>query len=428
LANQRLAKPHWPLAMPRAERSLRVELNSTGGPVEVEESVAIVTDVATALAALAGRVVHRELKPENILLLEGAWCLADFGIARYAESTTASNTWKDFWSAPYAAPERWQHQRATGATDVYSLGVMTFEMLTGRLPFLGPDRSDFRDQHLREDAAPLSGVPAALAGLVTECLFKEPGARPSAANLLARLGRISTPPSRGAAALQAANAAARTAEAEAQARASAAALAEDRRSGLLRAAKASFVTLSSILREAIEENAPAATLSPRATPDDWSYKLGEATLGVDPPRFTPLGAWGHPEWAPSFEVIAQAAIGIQFPADRSGYQGRNHSLWYCDAKEPGIFRWYETAFMVSPLIPKRFAQEPMRFDPGEEAGKALWRGMAEWQLAWPFTPVDQGEEGEFVDRWIEWFGLASAGNLHHPSSMPERQAEGSWRR
>lgn len=264
-------KTHWALAMPRADRSLRAELDATT-PLVPTDAIPILTDVATALASIAGKVVHRDLKPENILLLNGNWSLADFGIARYAEATTASNTWKDAWSAPYASPERWQHQRATGATDVYSLGVMAYEMLSGAWPFPGPDRADFRDQHLRQDPPTLSGIPASLAGLVTECMFKEPGARPSAANVLARLGRVSVTPSPGAAALQQANAAALSARAEEQAQASAAAEAAGRRTALITAARTTFSGVCGVLREE-----SANTHRPRRSIPEPSRTIGRSS-------------------------------------------------------------------------------------------------------------------------------------------------------
>ena len=72
----------WVLVMPRAEKSLRQHLNACGGPLSVADSVVILIDIATTLADLDGKVVHRDLKPENVLLLDGRWCLADFGISR----------------------------------------------------------------------------------------------------------------------------------------------------------------------------------------------------------------------------------------------------------------------------------------------------------------------------------------------------------
>lgn len=128
----------WVLVMPRAERSVREHLIEAAGALEMVDALAVLSDVAAALADLEGRVVHRDLKPENILLLEGHWRLADFGISRYAEATTAPDTRKFSMTPPYAAPEQWRWERATSATDVYALGVLAYELLTGSRPFLGP--------------------------------------------------------------------------------------------------------------------------------------------------------------------------------------------------------------------------------------------------------------------------------------------------
>lgn len=136
----------WVLVMPRADRSLRDELTDAGGRLSLDRTLAVLRDVATALADMDRRVVHRDLKPENILLLHGAWRLADFGISRYAEASTASDTRKFAMSPPYAAPERWRAERATIATDVYALGVIAVELLTGPRPFPGPSLEDYHEQ------------------------------------------------------------------------------------------------------------------------------------------------------------------------------------------------------------------------------------------------------------------------------------------
>ena len=180
---------YWVLVMPRAAKSLRDHLKERG-TLQPDEAVAILSDIGMALADLHGKVVHRDIKPENVLLLDGRWCLSDFGIARYAEASTAPDTHKWAWTTAYNPPERWRSEPAVSASDIYSLGVMAFEMLVGRRPFLGPD---FRAQHLTEDAPSLPDCPTPLASLVTECLHKAPAVRPIAADLLERLGRVSSP-------------------------------------------------------------------------------------------------------------------------------------------------------------------------------------------------------------------------------------------
>ena len=415
----------WVIAMPHAERSLRVELADAGGRLDLDAALPILIDVARALAELDGRVVHRDLKPENVLLLNGTWCLADFGIARYAEASTAPESWKGAFSPPYAAPERWRFERATSAADVYALGVTAFELVMGVLPFPGPTVDDLREQHLHEDAPSVTGAPPAFSALVTECMFKPAGARPTPKNLLLRLQRVSPPSSPGAARLQTANAAVRAAEAEEHARASAAMSEGERRMALFATAELTLKQISASMRQAIVDNAAAAVPVRGTQFDDWALGLGTAVIGMDPATVPAPDPWGA--WKPKFDVIAFAAIAVLIPADRSNYQGRTHTLWYCDALDVGVYRWFETGFMVSPILPKRSVVFPLHFAPSEEAGKALSNAMTEWQVAWPFTPIDQGDGGPFIERWLDWFGRAAAGELTSPSRMPERPV-GTWRR
>ena len=187
----------WVLVMPRAEKSLRQHLENCGEVLDLDDAVAVLGDVATALVDLQGSVVHRDLKPENVLLLDGSWCLADFGISRYTEASTAPDTHKWAMSPPYAAPERWRSERATSAADVYALGVMGFEMLKGHRPFTAATMEDYRELHLHHNPPALDGVPVALATLLDECLFKSPATRPSPENLLARLNRAGRTDKRG---------------------------------------------------------------------------------------------------------------------------------------------------------------------------------------------------------------------------------------
>ena len=193
---------NYVIVMPRATMSLRQHLQTSGGKLSFDETLAVLTDVAQGLSALNAEVVHRDLKPENVLFHKGHWCLADFGIARYAEATTAADTRKFAMTRGYAAPEQWRGERATCTTDIYAFGIMAFELFKGRLPFPGPN---FREQHLNQNAPVIDGCPPSFAGLVNECLFKAQSARPTPANIFARLMSIQKPVSPAAGRLQAVN-------------------------------------------------------------------------------------------------------------------------------------------------------------------------------------------------------------------------------
>jgi serine/threonine protein kinase len=415
----------WVLVMPRADQSLREVLASPGAH-ELEDVVKVLKDITDALVDMEGKVVHRDLKPENILLLEGNWCLADFGISRYAEATTAPDTQKFALSPPYAGPERWRNERATTATDVYAVGVIAYEMVVGELPFSGPSIEAFRDQHLHADAPRVENIPSAFGALIDECLYKAPEARPTAANLRARLDRLQLPAvSGGLARLEEANRDAVARRADSSRRESEERTEAERRSDLAQAAARSFEQISATLKTAITQAATAANVQGQGR--TWSITLNQATLTVSPILPHAQGAWGG--WQPpAFDVISVASINLRIPRDRYDYEGRSHSLWYGDIQATGNYRWFEAAFMVSPFIAQRGSQDPFALDPGEESAKAVWSGMAEFQLAWPFTELTPGDLDEFVDRWAAWFAQAAQGQLTHPSSMPERSPQGTWRR
>jgi len=412
------------LIMPLASKSLRMHLHEHG-KLEADEVITIVKDLASALSDLYGKVVHRDIKPENVLLLDGKWCLSDFGIARYAEASTSNETHKWAWTSAYNAPERWRHLRATGSSDMYSLGVMAYEMLAGRTPFLGPD---FREQHLHEDPPKLIEVPLLLDSLIMECLFKAPESRPLPANFLRRLELVLGPSSRAAGMLQDANQAQVTRLAKEAVTRSVALSAEERRRELVSSAMRLYGLLAQRVGQLVRENAPSAIWETSGSrgPFGFSVKLGPATLGLSSVEEAREDAWAS--WKPAFNVIAHAAISIRIPPDHSGYEGRTHSLWFADSQETGNFSWYETAFMISALILRRASQEPFALAPGDRAGQALAPALSTLEVAWPFTPIEIGNDHEFLERWMTWFALAAQGRLSYPTTLPEREPGGSWRR
>lgn len=417
---------YWVLVMPRAETSLRKHLKDSGGKLALPETVEVLKDICDALTDLADKVVHRDLKPENVLLLNGRWCLADFGISRYAEATTAPDTRKFALSPPYAAPERWRSEHATPATDVYAVGVMAYEMVAGHWPFPGPTPEEFREQHLHENAPELKEAPAVLGALVDECLYKAPETRPGAANVRVRLERVTQhPQSAGLYRLQQANREQVRRQGEASRQQSEARTEAERRSAMVDAAQRSFSRISSALRDAIAESAPTATVR-TSLGGGWTITLAQAELTLLGSSIHQQGEWG--EWeAPRFDVLSASGLRLKIPHNRYDYKGRSHSLWFGDIQHLSDYGWFETAFMNSAFRPQP-SERPFALHPGEAAAKAVWQGMAEFQVAWPFTPLIVGELDEFIDRWAGWFADAAEGRLSFPTSMPERDPGGSWRR
>ena len=173
------------------------------GPLDPDEAVRLGAEVAEALGAAHGRgVVHRDVKSQNVLLTaprgdaKADAKLADFGIARAADATTISRPRAAvLGTAKYMSPEQ-ARGRATGPrSDLYSLGVVLYEMLTGRVPFEAENPAAVRAKHAAE-RPPRPGesnpeVPAALDAVVARLLSKDPGERfGSAAELVEELGRV----------------------------------------------------------------------------------------------------------------------------------------------------------------------------------------------------------------------------------------------
>ena len=402
---------YWVLVMPRCDRSLRGYLEETEGKVPVGETISILSDVAAALTGIEDKVVHRDIKPENILQLEGKWCLADFGIARYVEVTTAADTRKFAMSDRYAAPEQWRTERAVSATDVYAFGAVAYELLQGQPPYPGPMRADYREQHLNSSPPPLKGCPPWLESLVIECLSKVAGSRPKAANLVNRLKEDSNPSSDAARRLQEVNSTVVRAQEEKLRQATIVQAKEEENWELFISANYSFDKIAGKLNQEVKKNASAA-ISPRPG-HSWSWTLGQTQLNIDLPQ--EASSQQEPVlYGANFSVIAYARIRLTVNTPNSAYKGRSHSLWYCDAQEVGVFRWYETAFITSELSKAPRTTEPFDLPPDRDAFLAHSNVMHTINVAWPFGAIDQGDEAEFIDRWIGWFADGVQGQLRRP--------------
>jgi beta-lactam-binding protein with PASTA domain len=164
------------------------------GRLEPAQTVEVALQVLAALEHAHGHgIVHRDVKPENILIDgDGTVKVADFGLARaFADSNVSQAEGTVTGTVQYLAPEQIQGEPADPRTDLYALGVVMFELLTGRAPFSGETAMAIAYQHLSGRVpAPSSlapGVPPALDRAVLQATEKDREARPASASALSRL-------------------------------------------------------------------------------------------------------------------------------------------------------------------------------------------------------------------------------------------------
>ncbi|MGA5299455.1 protein kinase domain-containing protein [Nucisporomicrobium flavum] len=167
-------------------------------PLPWREAARVGTAVAEALAAAhASGVVHRDIKPGNVMLTPTGVKILDFGISAITGEPDDDETGATFGTPAYVAPERLDGKPAEPATDVYGLGVLLYEMVAGQPPY-PVDTWEELEQARRTRRPELPPeLPAAFRKLVADCLGDEPGLRPTAeeaADRLALLGAEPPPP------------------------------------------------------------------------------------------------------------------------------------------------------------------------------------------------------------------------------------------
>ncbi|MBI1751089.1 MAG: protein kinase [Acidobacteria bacterium] len=159
------------------------------GALPLAEALGIARAVAEAMThAHTHGVVHRDLKPGNIMLTDQGPKIMDLGIARVMDSATVTSTYAFLGTPLYAAPEAQLKTHVGPAADRYSLGVILYHMLTGEPPFTGETPFEILHRHRTEAPAPPSrlrpGVPPAVERLVLRLLDKEPDQRPEDSEIL----------------------------------------------------------------------------------------------------------------------------------------------------------------------------------------------------------------------------------------------------
>jgi serine/threonine protein kinase len=167
------------------------------GVLSLGEALRLVTDLADALEALhAGGLVHRDVKPANVMVDEGgAAALTDFGLARSIADTVLTKSGVVVGTVDYLAPELIRGQQADHSSDVYALGCLVYECLAGAPPFAEKAFVETLLAHVQDEPRDLtelrSDVPENVSWTVLKALAKDPGERPKTASTYARLLRAS---------------------------------------------------------------------------------------------------------------------------------------------------------------------------------------------------------------------------------------------
>lgn len=159
------------------------------------EATGLAAQIAQALSSAHSRgLVHRDIKPDNVIITEDGVKLIDFGISATVGSRDADDDGRLLGTPTYVAPERIADAPVGPAGDVYSLGVLLYRMLTGTVPWSVESRTQQLEAHVFAEPDPLppiAGLPVEVADLYQACVAKNPDARPTsgeAAAILARVG------------------------------------------------------------------------------------------------------------------------------------------------------------------------------------------------------------------------------------------------
>ena len=146
--------------------------------VSIQDTIVDFKQIIVGVGALHQKVIHRDIKPENILIAKRVLKVADLGLSKSIDEATRTLTFKGSGTPRYMAPEVWERKRVTPATDLYSIGVMLFESLTGEAPFTADDSAELRDLHLFKTPPRTKSlnpdVPDHIDGAVRKLLEKDP--------------------------------------------------------------------------------------------------------------------------------------------------------------------------------------------------------------------------------------------------------------
>jgi eukaryotic-like serine/threonine-protein kinase len=410
------------VVMARAERSLQQEISS-GKSFSEEASIEILLQIVKGLLDVP-ELVHRDLKPDNVLFHRGKWKVADFGIAKFVEESTSLKTLKDCLTPQYAAPEQWEYQRPTNAVDVYALGCIGYALINGQPPFMGLNE-DIKDEHLHKDPPALNSTNALLRSLLSKMLRKNPENRPSLVRVKTILDQVQESKGRkiNSGFSELSSVAAEIAEQAAKEEAMKQTEKDEQihREIIGLEAMNILAKIVDIFFEQIIAHAPDAKMSELylQQPNPFYYtvrmiKLGSGILSVDFTRLSkiPMNAFSQSKW----NVYAGAIITVEQESNNPYEWSAN--LWYTDLGKSNELRWWEVTYMTHPLKPRSTKYEPFAVYDISQADRAASRAMDIIQFGATPKLVDDEAVGDFIQRWVNLLAKAAKGELRFPSTLP----------
>ena len=410
------------LVMAKAQKSLQDEIR-TSQKFNEKDAISILIQIVSGLLEVP-TLVHRDLKPGNVLYHSGVWKIADFGIAKFIEETTSLQTLRECLTPSYAAPEQWNLIHPTNAVDVYALGCIAFTLLVGTPPFVGT-QVELKEQHLHHQP-PISKISNHhLQTLIGMMLRKTPETRPSLERVKTQLEQIlKSGGNITNGSLQAlSEAAAKIAENSIMKEAQVLSIKNEveRRKGIAHEAQEILSEIVNILFQRIQDNAPniiVPTIS--KTFDNYAFipyrsvSLGDAELSFDFVKFSfiPNDAFKQSGW----DVLTGAIVKVTQNAREHFVWSAN--LWYTNLGKGNEYRWWEVSYMANPLMRSHPKYEPYAEENLSNADIAASPVMAHVQFGSKPKLIDDEFGDSFCNRWVELFVKAVNGQLRFPSKLP----------
>jgi len=389
------------VVMAKAEKSLQDEIDS-GNNFSVEETTNILLQIVDGLLEVPD-IVHRDLKPGNVLLHEGCWKIADFGITRFVEESTSLKTLKGCLSPPYAAPEQWRFEKSSQATDVYAIDCICCCLMTGKPPFPGPQTEDYQRQHLSVEPPQLNDCAPFLRSLVSMLMRKHPESRPSlkrVKNLICDGLKSSKESVQEFDALASISAQLAEKHAREEAEKEAMRIRKEKRDEI---AASAFQVLRGIYEHLLTRITCAA---PNVRRNGNMIALGNGSLDLEigTTNSVPWGRFKRSGW----DVVAAAKIGVRQIDPKNGVSS---SLFYAKRRGDDEYRWWEIGFNFSPFSDKRYLHH-VALDISEQVDIALLQQtIGQFVVQYGPKTIDDEDSEAFCLKWANLLAQASGGIL-----------------